>query len=100
MKQTSPSGCDVPFTSNSSLGAAFHIRAALGGGGPHVFLLETRSVGVLVPRHTLGPDYQNFDPSQDITFGFVSSGNMYYGQWVEVPVSLGSYPSQLAYLFS
>jgi hypothetical protein len=89
MNETNETSCQISFTSHSSLATGFHIRAALGGGPPHVFLLDTGSVGILVPRHTLGPDYQNFDPSQDITFGFVSSGNMYHGQWVEVPVSLG-----------
>jgi hypothetical protein len=79
----------VPFTSKSSLAAGFHVRASLGGGAPHTFLVDTGSVGILAPRQTLGPDYQNFDPSQDIKFEYVSSGNVYLGQWVEVPLVLG-----------
>lgn len=79
----------VPFTPTSSLPTGLHVRASLGGGAPHPFLVDTGSVGILVPRHTLGPDYQNFDPSQDMTFQYVSSGKVYYGQWVEVPVVLG-----------
>jgi hypothetical protein len=79
----------VPFTSKSSLAAGFHVSASLGGGAPHAFLLDTGSVGILAPRQTLGPDYQNFDPSRDIKFQYVSSGNAYFGQWVKVPVVLG-----------
>jgi hypothetical protein len=79
----------VPFTLDSSLAAGLHVSAALGGGVPHAFLLDTGSVGILVPRTALGPDYQQFDPSQDITFQYISSGKKYFGQWVEVPVVLG-----------
>ena len=79
----------APFTSGSSLAGGLHVSAALGGGAPHAFLVDTGSVGILVPRQVLGPDYQDFDPSQDITFGFVSSGNTYHGQWVKVPGVLG-----------
>jgi hypothetical protein len=79
----------VPFTSKSSLAAGFYVSASLGGGAPHAFLVDTGSVGMLAPRKTLGPDYQDFDPSRDITFQYVSSGNMYHGQWVKVPVVLG-----------
>ncbi len=79
----------VPFASDSSLADGLHVSAALGGGLPHAFLVDTGSVGILVPRQVLGPDYQDFDPSQDTTFGYVSSGNTYQGQWVKVPVVLG-----------
>jgi hypothetical protein len=79
----------IPFTSNSSLSDGFHISAALGGGAAHAFLVDTGSVGIVAPRQILGPDYQNFDPSQDIEFQYVSSGNAYLGQWVELPVVLG-----------
>lgn len=79
----------VPFISDSSLAAGFHVSAALGGGAPHAFLVDTGSVGILVPRRSLGPDYQDFDPSRDIEFKYVSSGNKYLGQWVKVPVILG-----------
>jgi hypothetical protein len=79
----------VPFTSNSSLASGLHVSAALGGGSPHAFLVDTGSVGILVPRQTLGPDFQEFDPSLDIEFGYVSSGNAYMGQWVKVAVVLG-----------
>jgi hypothetical protein len=89
MTQTNEISYQVPFTSDSSLAAGFHVSAALGGGAPHAFLVDTGSVGILAPRQTLGPDYQNFDPSQDIEFQYVSSGNVYLGQWVEVPVILG-----------
>ena len=80
---------EVPFTSASNLAAGFHVSAALGGGSPHVFLVDTGSVGILVPRRVLGPDYQEFDPSEDIEFQYVSSGNAYWGQWVKVPIVLG-----------
>ncbi len=89
MQHTGRTSCHIRFTSNSSLANGLHVRAALGGGPPHVFLVDTGSVGILVARQTLGPEYQDFDPAQDITFGFVSSGKMYHGQWVEVPVTLG-----------
>jgi hypothetical protein len=89
MTKTNETSCQVLFTSGSSLATGFHVRAALGRGLPHVFVVDTGSVGILVPRHTLGSDYQNFDPSRDITFGYVSSGKVYHGQWVRVPVVLG-----------
>jgi hypothetical protein len=79
----------VPFTQDSSLTSGLHVSAALGDGPPHAFLLDTGSVGVLAPRSVLGPDYKQFDPSQDILFEYSSSGNKYYGQWVKVPVVLG-----------
>jgi hypothetical protein len=79
----------VPFTSDSSLAAGLHISAALGGGVPHAFLLDTGSVGILVPRTILGPDHQQFDSSHDKMFQYVSSGKTYHGQWVKVPVVLG-----------
>jgi hypothetical protein len=90
MNQTNQISYDVPFTSDSSLTAGLHVSAALGGGPPHAFIVDTGSVGILVPRQTLGPDYQDFDPSQDIKFQYVSSPNVFYwGQWVQVPVVLG-----------
>jgi hypothetical protein len=79
----------LPFTSSSSLADGLHVLASLGGGVSHRFLVDTESVGILVPRQTLGPDHQDFDPSQDIEFQYVSSGNIYWGQWVKVPVALG-----------
>jgi hypothetical protein len=79
----------IPFTSKSSLAAGLHVSASLGGGAPHTFLVDTGSVGILTPRKTLGPDFQDFDPSRDITLQYVSSGNLYHGQWVKVPVVLG-----------
>jgi hypothetical protein len=79
----------VPFTLDSSLTNGLHIFAALGGGAPHRFQVDTGSVGILVPRHRLGPDYQEFDRSRDTEFRFVSSGRAYWGQWVKVPVILG-----------
>jgi hypothetical protein len=89
MNRTRKTPCKVPFTSDSSLTVGFHVRVALGGGPPHRFMIDTGSVGILVPRNTLGPDYQDFDPSQDITFGFISSGKKYHGQWITVPVVVG-----------
>src|SRR5271156_6486655 len=78
----------MPFTQDSSLTSGLHVSAALGG-APHAFLLDTGSVGILTPRSVLGPDYRQFDPSQDILFEYSSSGNKYFGQWVKVPVVLG-----------
>ena len=66
-----------------------HVLAALGGGSPHRFQVDTGSVGILVPRHRLGPDYQDFDRSQDTEFKYASSGKVYWGQWVKVLVVLG-----------
>lgn len=79
----------MPFTSDSSLADGLHVFAAPGGGAPHRFQVDTGSVGILVPRQRLGPGYQDFDPSQDTKFGYVSSGKVYWGQWVSVPVVLG-----------
>jgi hypothetical protein len=79
----------MPFTSDSSLADGLHLFAALGGGTPHRFQVDTGSVGILVPRRRLGPGYQDFDPSQDTKFGYVSSGKVYWGQWIRVPVVLG-----------
>ena len=93
MNKTNETSCQIPFTSDSSLAAGFRVGAALGGGWPHAFLVDTGSVGILVPRHMLGPDYQDVDPSRDLKFGFVSSGNVYNGQWVKLPVVLGVPPS-------
>lgn len=89
MDQANDISYEVPFTSDSNLSIGFHVSAALGGGAPHAFLVDTGSVGILVPRQVLGPDYQDFDPSQDVEFGYISSGNVYRGQWVKVPVVLG-----------
>lgn len=89
MSQSNEISYHVPFTSRSSLADGLHVSAVLGGGAPHSFLVDTGSVGILVPRRVLGSDYQDFDPSQDITFRYVSSGNTYHGQWVKVPVVLG-----------
>ena len=89
MPETNQASTHVPFTSGSSLAAGLRVRATLGGGAPHAFLLDTGSVGILTPRSALGPDFQQFDPSQDIKFQYVSSGKTYWGQWVKVPVVLG-----------
>jgi hypothetical protein len=89
MNQTNEISYHVPFTSDSSLNSGLHVSAALGGGPPHAFQVDTGSVGILVPRSVLGPDYQQFNPCDDISFGFISSGNTYQGQWVKVPVVLG-----------
>lgn len=89
MPQTNDISYLLPFTATSSLTDGLHILAALGDGPPHPFEVDTGSVGIVVPRAILGPDYQNFDRSQDIEFGYVSSGVSYRGQWVEVPVVLG-----------
>jgi hypothetical protein len=89
MNQANETSYRVPFTSKSSLTNGLHVSASLGGGAPHTFLVDTGSVGFLVPRKTLGPDYQDFDPSKDITFEYASSGKKYLGQWVKVPVVLG-----------
>ncbi len=79
----------LQFTPESSLSRGFHLHAVLGGGPPHLFEIDTGSVGILVPRARLGPNYQDFDPTQDITFKYSSSGNAYWGQWVLVEVILG-----------
>lgn len=81
--------CAIPYAPDSSVAEAFHITAALGGGMPHRFEIDTGSVGVLVPRDVLGPAYQNFDPSKDRTVSYVSSGNSYQGQWVTLSVVMG-----------
>jgi hypothetical protein len=79
----------LPFTSDSSVSTGLHLLAALGGGPPHLFEVDTGSVGTLVPRQRLGPNYQDFNPSLDTKFQFVSSEKFYWGQWVKVPVVLG-----------
>ena len=89
MSQNTEISYQVPFTLDSSLTNGLHIFAALGDGSPHPFQVDTGSVGILVPRHRLGPDYQEFDRSQDTEFRYVSSGRTYWGQWVKVPVILG-----------
>jgi hypothetical protein len=89
MGQTNDLSYRMPFTSDSSLTDGLHVFAVPGGGSPHRFQVDTGSVGILVPRQRLGPDYQDFDPSRDTEFGYVSSGKVYWGQWVRVPVVLG-----------
>jgi hypothetical protein len=89
MSETNEVTYHVPFTTDSSLASGLRVSAALGGGPPHAFLLDTGSVGILAPRSVLGPDYQQFDPSLDIEFEYASSGKKYFGQWVNVPVVLG-----------
>jgi hypothetical protein len=89
MDRTNDISYEVPFTSDSNLSVGFHVSASLGGGAPHAFQVDTGSVGILAPRQTLGPNYQNFDPTQDIEFGYISSGKVYWGQWVKVPAVLG-----------
>ena len=85
--------CRLSFTSDSNLQSGLHLFAAVGGGPPHRFEVDSGSVGMLVPRRRLGPEYQNFDPSLDTKFDFVSSGNSYWGQWVRVPLTLGVPPT-------
>jgi hypothetical protein len=89
MPSSSERSCFLPFTAASDLTSGLRLYAAIGGGPPHVFEVDTGSVGVLVPRNRLGPPYQNFDPSLDVEFGYVSSGKTYRGQWVKAPVILG-----------
>jgi hypothetical protein len=89
MSQLNEMSYHVPFTPDSSLTSGLRVSAALGSGAPHAFQVDTGSVGILAPRSVLGPDYQQFDPSDDISFGYISSGNTYQGQWVKVPVILG-----------
>jgi hypothetical protein len=79
----------IPYAPDSGVAEAFHITAALGGGKPHRFEIDTGSVGVLVPRDVLGPAYQDFDPGKDQTVSYVSSGNSYQGQWVTLSVVMG-----------
>jgi hypothetical protein len=79
----------LPFTAASDLTSGLHLFAAIGGGPSHLFEVDTGSVGILVPRKQLGAAYQDFDPSLDIEFGYVSSGKKYRGQWVKAPVILG-----------
>jgi hypothetical protein len=86
---SSERSCFLPFTAASDLTSGLHVYAAIGGGPPHLFEVDTGSVGVLVPRKRLGPAYPNFDPSLDVEFGYVSSGKTYRGQWVKAPVILG-----------
>jgi hypothetical protein len=89
MPSSSERSCFLPFTPASDLTSGLHLYAAVGGGAPHLFEIDTGSVGVLVPRQTLGPAYQNFDRSLDVKFEYVSSGKVYCGQWVKAPVILG-----------
>jgi hypothetical protein len=89
MSQKAEISYKVPFTSDSGLTSGLHVFAALGGGAPHRFQVDTGSVGIVVPRHRLGADYQKFDCSQDTEFRYASSGRVYWGQWVKVPVVLG-----------
>ena len=62
MPSSSERSCFLPFTAASDLTSGLRLYAAIGGGPPHVFEVDTGSVGVLVPRNRLGPPYQNFDP--------------------------------------
>ena len=80
---SSERSCVLPFTPASDLTSGLHLYAAVGGGAPHLFEVDTGSVGVLVPRQSLGPAYQNFDRSLDVKFEYVSSGKVYWGQWVK-----------------
>jgi hypothetical protein len=89
MRWPSELSCFLPFTPDSSLTKGLHLLAAVAGGPAHRFEIDTGSVGILVPRQRLGPDYQNFDPSLDTKLQFVSSGNTYWGQWVNASVVLG-----------
>ena len=89
MHWASEVSCLLPFTPDSSLSTGLHLLAALGDGPPHLFEVDTGSVGILVPRQRLGPNYQDFDPSLDTKVQLVSSGDVYWGQWVKVPVILG-----------
>ena len=79
----------IQFTPGSSLASGLHVLAVLGDGTSHSFQVDTGSVGILVPRSVLGPDFQDVDPSKDTTFGFISSGKTYRGQWVKVSVVIG-----------
>jgi hypothetical protein len=89
MPSSSERSCFLPFTPASDLTSGLHLYAAVGGGAPHLFEIDTGSVGVLVPRQSLGPAYENFDRSLDMKFEYVSSGKVYWGQWVKAPVILG-----------
>ena len=89
MPSSSELSYPLHFTAASDLTSGLHLYAAIGGGPPHLFEVDTGSVGILVPRKRLGPAYQNFDPSLDVEFGYVSSRKKYCGQWVKAPVALG-----------
>jgi hypothetical protein len=89
MPWASHSSCSLPFTSDSSLSSGLHLLAAVGGGAPHRFEVDTGSVGILIPRQRLGAEYQNFDPSHDVKVQFVSSGDVFWGEWVKAPVVIG-----------
>src|ERR1700683_1071416 len=89
MPSSSERSCFVPFTPASDLASGLHLYAAVGGGAPHLFEIDTGSVGVQVPRQRVGLAYQNFDASLDVKFEYVSSGTVYWGQWVKAPVILG-----------
>jgi hypothetical protein len=79
----------IPYTAAYSPADALHVWASLGGGPAHMFEVDTGSVGILVPRAVLGPNILAVDPAKGTTFGFVSSGNSYHGEWVKVSVVLG-----------
>jgi hypothetical protein len=89
MPSSSERSCFLPFTPASDLTNGLHLYAAVGGGPPHLYEVDTGSVGALAPRQSLGPAYQNFDPPLDVKFEYVSSGKVYWGQWVKAPVILG-----------
>lgn len=74
-----PSGTFLQYVDgNPQLSGPVHLTVSVGGGPARLLLMDTGSLGIVVPRETIS----DFTPiGNPTTFGYSSSGNQYHGQW-------------------
>jgi len=78
-----------------NLERGFEFYASLGGGPPHRMLVDTGSVGVLVPRTVLGPDAVNLVRRGQIEY--TSDGKIFQGTYFRTPLVLNTGPAGTAH---
>jgi len=64
----------------------FYAQVAVGGGGAHQVLVDTGSPAIAMALSKIGSNYTVL--SQNQTYGYVSSGNYFMGDWVLANVSV------------
>ena len=73
------------------LSHGIHIGVQLGGGPRVRMTVDTGSNGVVVARRLLGPQARSLSPREMFTgFTYSSSGNSYSGEWMQVPLVIGT----------
>lgn len=64
----------------------FHASIRIGGGTPKVVQVDTGSPAILVPREVIGPEATVLSKGQ--SYGYISSGRGYLGDWVLAKVEV------------